>query len=113
MDMSIDRELTWARGLTRGKRKLSVTPLRCRDRWLVHRPYGSDSLEGETKSWKTRSFLTNKWPTIVPERRSTISGFCGRDDMIGVPSIERNGSAKLDRSKMLSGALFGPPGYSS
>src|SRR5262245_33214066 len=46
MDLNIGRELTWARGLTRGKRKLSVTPLRCRDRRLVHRPYGADSLDG-------------------------------------------------------------------
>ncbi len=46
MDLNIGRELTMARGLTRGKRKLSVTPLRCRDRRLVHRPYGADSLGG-------------------------------------------------------------------
>lgn len=39
MDLNIRRKLTWARGLTRGKRKLSVTPLRCLDRRLVHRPY--------------------------------------------------------------------------
>jgi hypothetical protein len=46
MDLNTGRELTWARGRTRGKRKLSVTPLRCRDRRLVHRPYGADSLDG-------------------------------------------------------------------
>src|SRR5215471_10202303 len=51
MDLNIGRELTWARGLTRGKRKLSVTPLRCRDRRLVHRPVGADSLEG----WNRRN----------------------------------------------------------
>ena len=35
-----------ARGLTRGKRRLSVTPLRRRDRRLVHRPSEADSLGG-------------------------------------------------------------------
>src|SRR5262249_10365550 len=35
-----------ARGLTRSHRKLTVTPLRCRDRRLVHRPFGADSLGG-------------------------------------------------------------------
>src|SRR5215475_7301445 len=49
MDLNIGRELTRARGQTRGKRKLSVTPLRCRDRRLVHCPYGADSLEGKTQ----------------------------------------------------------------
>ena len=46
MDLNIGRELTRARGQPRGKRKLSVTPLRCRDRRLVHCPYGADSLGG-------------------------------------------------------------------
>ena len=35
-----------ARGQTRSNRKLTVTPLRCRDRRLVHRPFGADSLGG-------------------------------------------------------------------
>ena len=46
MDLNIECELTMARALTRGKRKLSVSPLRCRDRRLVHRPSGADSLDG-------------------------------------------------------------------
>jgi hypothetical protein len=50
MDLNIGGELTWARGLTRGKRKLSVTPLRCRDRRLVHRPYGADSPGGDKET---------------------------------------------------------------
>src|SRR5262250_1363330 len=46
MDMTIKDQLRMARGLTRSNRKLTVTPLRCRDRRLVHRPFGADSLDG-------------------------------------------------------------------
>jgi hypothetical protein len=46
MGLNINRELTMARALTRSKRKLSVTPHRCSDRRLVHRPSGADSLGG-------------------------------------------------------------------
>src|SRR5262245_16348297 len=42
-----------ARGLTRSKRKLSVTPRCCRDRRLVHRPSGADSLVGEPMRRRT------------------------------------------------------------
>ena len=38
MDMSIKEKLRMARVLTRSDRKLTVSPLRCRDRRLVHRP---------------------------------------------------------------------------
>src|SRR5215510_13568379 len=56
MGLNINRELTMARELTRSKRKLSVTPLRCRDRRLVHRPYRAESLGGgqcdENSNWR-------------------------------------------------------------
>src|SRR5262245_32188728 len=55
MDMNIKDKLRMARVLTRSHRKLSVTPLRCRDRRLVHRPSGADSLEGERMERKKAS----------------------------------------------------------
>src|SRR5215475_13131016 len=60
MGLNMNRELRMARALTRSKRKLSVTPPGCRDRRLVHRPYGADSLEGERRSnhmIKRRDFI--------------------------------------------------------
>src|SRR5215470_15359446 len=50
MGSNINRELTMARALTRSERKHSVTPLGCRDRRLVHRPYRADSLDGKGAS---------------------------------------------------------------
>src|SRR5262249_54550610 len=55
MDMTIKDQLRMARGQTRSNRKLTVTPLRCRDRRLVHRPFGADSLGGAVikgEPWK-------------------------------------------------------------
>src|SRR5262245_52873300 len=46
MDMTTKDKLRMARGQTRSNRKLTVTPLCCRDRRLVHRPSGADSLAG-------------------------------------------------------------------
>jgi hypothetical protein len=46
-----------AGGLTRSDRKLSITPLRCRDRRLVHRPSGADSLEGEAREECSHPFI--------------------------------------------------------
>jgi hypothetical protein len=48
--MNIKDKLRMVRGLTRSDRKHTVTPLRCRDRRLVHRPSGADSLGG--KQWR-------------------------------------------------------------
>src|SRR5262249_24519915 len=51
MGLNIDRELTIARGLTRSKRKLSVTPHSFCDRRLVNRYSGADSLDGGNFKW--------------------------------------------------------------
>ena len=87
MDLNIGSELTWAHRLTRGKRNLSVTPLRCRDRRLVHRHYGADSLGGDREIGKLshveqiqlaimiRDGL-NEYPDVVPPE--THRKCCGK-----------------------------------
>src|SRR5262249_48396799 len=53
MDMTIKDQLRMARGQTRSNRKLTVTPLRCRDRRLVHRPFGAHSLGGKKQMMRS------------------------------------------------------------
>src|SRR5262245_25333065 len=88
--MNMGCELRMARGLTRDKRKLTVTQLRCRDRRLVHRPSGADSLDG----------------AIQPEGTPAGSGQCQPvvDELIGRQNRQARADPKLDAEEL---SVFG------
>src|SRR5215467_3843999 len=88
MDMTIKDQLRMARGQTRSNRKLTVTPLRCRDRRLVHRPLGQIHSEEEAEGhisyaichmkyfiWHMAFFLTSFYTSTSTSVSSASSSF--------------------------------------
>src|SRR5215813_1629650 len=78
MDMNIKDQLRMARGQTRSNRKLTVTPLRCCDRRLAHRPFGADSLDGLWNAECGMAFVPNSaffFLLRLRQRNESSSGF--------------------------------------
>src|SRR5262249_50826744 len=91
MDMTIKDQLRVARGLTRSNRKLTVTPLRCRDWRLVHRPFGADLLEGWLSlSSEQLDLLKEQLAPLSPQEKLELARFLTEQ-------------VKLDQSTIQSG----------